>query len=264
MPYRWIVFLHVVSAVVFVGFHGASFFVFDWARKQRDRSHILGAFQFSAWTVTGAYVSLAATLGTGIWLGFARSRLFSQPWYWLSLGLLLAMTVLMFVTAKPLADRTRAAFELRPSGVPRVSDDELTQILRSPRTHVTSAIGFIGLVAILYLMVLQPEFGGADEAPNPLGTQPPGSATTTLTEETSAGVDEGAALLIAGKRIYEVTVGCAECHGDDGRGTDDAPEIAGASKSAIRDALDEERDMRDIVLSEEDLEAVYQYVQTLP
>ena len=45
---------------------------------------------------------------------------------------------------------------MRPSGVPRVSDEELLEILRAPTAHVISAIGVVGLLAILYLMVFQP------------------------------------------------------------------------------------------------------------
>jgi hypothetical protein len=64
----------------------------------------------------------------------------------------------MWFVAKPFTKRVRAACEIRPSGVPRVSDQELSQILRSPRTHVIMAIGVGGLAAILYLMVFKPAF----------------------------------------------------------------------------------------------------------
>ena len=39
---------------------------------------------------------------------------------------------------------------------PRVSDEELTELLRSGEAHVIAAIGVVGLLAILYLMLFKP------------------------------------------------------------------------------------------------------------
>ncbi len=258
MPYRWIRFLHIATAIGFVGIHGASIVLLYALRKERDRVRIEGILDFSSGTATAMYVSLAAVIGTGVWLGFTRTRLFGEVWYWLSLVLLVAISALMYVIAKPFTARIRQACEIRPTGVPRVSDEELAQIMRSSRTYVVTAIGVGGLLAILYLMVFQPAFG-ADDGPV---TEGPSIATTT----TTAGAIEDPVLAL-GREIFEVTAGgtgCAECHGLDGLGTSDADAVAGASKSAIREALDEERDMADIDLSEEELEAVFQYLQTLP
>jgi hypothetical protein len=45
---------------------------------------------------------------------------------------------------------------VRPSGVPRTSDEELTALLRSSTTWVITAIGTIGILVILYLMIFKP------------------------------------------------------------------------------------------------------------
>ncbi len=82
--------------------------------------------------------------------------MFSNWWIWVAIGILAVMIALMTAIAKPYFRRVKEACEVRPSGVPRVSDEELGQILRSSRAHVITAIGVIGLVAILYLMVFQP------------------------------------------------------------------------------------------------------------
>jgi len=42
-------------------------------------------------------------------------------------------------------------------GVPRVSDEELADVLRSSRAYVITAIGVIGMLAILYLMIFKPK-----------------------------------------------------------------------------------------------------------
>jgi hypothetical protein len=64
----------------------------------------------------------------------------------------------MYTLAKPYFQRVTAACAMRPSGVPRASDEELVELIRGPRTHLISAIGTIGLLAILTLMVLKPGF----------------------------------------------------------------------------------------------------------
>ena len=50
-----------------------------------------------------------------------------------------------------------APCQLRPSGVPRVSDEELATVLRSSRAYLITAIGVIGMLAILYLMIFKPK-----------------------------------------------------------------------------------------------------------
>ncbi|MEA1903234.1 MAG: DUF2269 family protein [Actinomycetota bacterium] len=158
MPYAWIRFIHIVSAIVFTGVHGASMIVLYAIRNETDRARIENLLLFSAKTSKTMYYSLIAVTGTGLWLAFVVTGWFSQLWFWLSLGLLAAITLVMWLVARPFGKRVRAACEIRPSGVPRISDAELVQILRSQKTNVITAIGVGGLGAILYLMVFKPAF----------------------------------------------------------------------------------------------------------
>lgn len=139
-----------------MGIHGASIVVLYVIRNEMDRARIESLMGFSAKTVVAMYLSLAAVVGTGFWLGFAAPGYFGQVWYWLSLALLALTTLLMWLVARPFGKRILAACEIRPSGVPRVSDAELGQILRSQRTNVITAIGVGGLGGVLYLMVFRP------------------------------------------------------------------------------------------------------------
>jgi mono/diheme cytochrome c family protein len=259
VPYRWIRFVHIAAAIGFVGIHGASIVVLYAIRKERDRARIVGMLDFSSSTATAMYIALAAVVGSGVWLGFTRTSLFGERWYWLALVLLGATSALMFFIAKPLTMRVRNACEIRPSGVPRVSDEELEQILHSGRTHLVTAIGVVGLTAILYLMVLQPAltFGVAAGA----------EVTTSATSAPTVPGTDDAEVLALGKSVFDETAGgrgCADCHGLDGHGTSDAPNIIGASKSEISDALNGGvPEMDEIRLTPEELEAVYRYLQTL-
>ena len=156
VPYRWIRFLHIASSIGFVGIHGASIVVLYAIRSERDRGRIESLLDFSAKTVIAMYLSLAAVVGTGFWLGFRLRFYLHLRWFWLSLILLVVTSVLMWFIAKPFTKRVRTACEIRPSGVPRVSDEELRQILRSPRTHLITVLGVASLGVILYLMVFRP------------------------------------------------------------------------------------------------------------
>jgi hypothetical protein len=156
VSFRWIRFLHIASAIGFVGIHGASIVVLYAIRGERDRQRIDTMLDFSTRTAIPMYVSLAAVVGTGVWMGIEVTYYFSQPWYWSSLVLLAVTGLLMWFVARPFAERIRTACDIRPSGVPRVSDEELGEILRSTRTHVITAIGVVGLGLILYLMVFRP------------------------------------------------------------------------------------------------------------
>jgi uncharacterized membrane protein len=243
--FDWVKFLHIASALAFVAAHGAAIAVLYVIRRQSDRVRIKAALDFSSSSVLPMYLSLAAIIATGFWMAFLRRSLFSDRWFWLALILLVLTGLLMFFIAKPFTERIREACAMRESGAPRVSDEELSEILRSGRTHLISTIGFVGLAVILYLMVLQPALGG--EAAS---SEPPADA----------------AVLELGRQVYEVTaggVGCAECHGMDAKGTDRAPAIAGVSRARIQAGLDHVVEMREVDLTPDEFEAVYQYLQTL-
>lgn len=115
-----------------------------------------------------------------------------------------------------------------------------------------------------------------------VGTTVPTTETTAPTTETTAPTTEttappattttapdgvSAEVLALGKEIWDVTAGgegCAACHGFDGLGGD-APGVVGASKSAISGAIrGGTPDMEHIVLTRDELTAVYEYMRTLP
>jgi amino acid transporter len=155
MSYRWLLFLHIVSVLALLGSHGTSMTVVYRIRRERDRSRILDLVTLSGETILPMYVSLAAIVVTGVLLGL-KVHAFSRWWLWVAIVILVVITALMGMIARPYFARVKEACQLRPSGVPRVSDEELAEILHASTAHVISAIGGIGLLAILYLMIFQP------------------------------------------------------------------------------------------------------------
>jgi hypothetical protein len=155
MAWQWWLFLHIAGVLTFVGAHGVSMFVLYRIRGERDRAKIAGLIAFSGTTTKPMYIALGVLVAGGV--GTAISLHVLSAWWLLTSILILLITIaLMTVLAKPYFQRITAACEVRPSGVPRVSDEELQQLLRSSEAHVITTIGAIGLLAILYLMMFQP------------------------------------------------------------------------------------------------------------
>jgi hypothetical protein len=155
MSFRWLLFLHIVSVLALLGTHGTSITVLYRIRRERDRARILDLVTLSGETILPMYVSLAAIVVTGILLGL-KVHAFSLWWIWAAIAILVVVAALMGAIARPYFARVKEACQMRPSGVPRVSDEELLEILHASTAHVLSAIGGIGLLAILYLMIFQP------------------------------------------------------------------------------------------------------------
>jgi len=155
MLYRWLLFGHILAVFGLLINHGVSMYVLYAIRGQTDRRKILDLITLSGRSILPMYISIGLILVFGFLLAFDLDVL-DEPWIWLSVIILVAVIVLMTVTAKPYFARVKAACELRPSGVPRVSDEELQQILHAGTANSITAIGTVGLVAILYLMIFKP------------------------------------------------------------------------------------------------------------
>jgi len=69
---------------------------------------------------------------------------------------LVFMIVEMGVVARPYYQRLKEAVELRPSGVPRRSDEELDAMLRSRLPLLNTVLGYASLLLITWLMVWKP------------------------------------------------------------------------------------------------------------
>ena len=70
-----------------------------------------------------------------------------------------ASCVSMYALARPYFRRLTAACAMRSSGVPRVSDEELKELVESPRAHLITLIGVSGWRSSCYLMINKPGLG---------------------------------------------------------------------------------------------------------
>jgi hypothetical protein len=154
--FQWWKFLHLVGLVAFLTSHGVSIFVLDRIRKvDLDRDRIAQLISLSGQTTVPMYISLATLLVGGIGAGITIHA-FWQLWLTVSIAILIVTVGLMTSVAAPYFKQVTAACEVRPSGVPRKSDEELDALLHSSKVALINAIGSIGLLSILYLMIFKP------------------------------------------------------------------------------------------------------------
>jgi hypothetical protein len=160
--YEWIVLLHIVGAFVFVLSHGVAVFVAYELPKQRDSGRIVALLDVSGTSLNGAYLGLLLLLIGGIWAGIYRDW-FKSTWIWAALVVFVLITVVMYLVATPYFKRLRIAVGQRAMGYPKdaphptpLAEAEILAIAAKSPVAVLSAVGFGGLLIILWLMVLKP------------------------------------------------------------------------------------------------------------
>jgi hypothetical protein len=161
--YPWIVTLHVVGAFLFVFGHGAAAVAALRLRRERDPVRIGAMLEVSAasmWTMGIGWIVL---LAAGILATF-MAGLWGKAWIWASLIVFVVLTGYMTPRAAGWTREVRHAIGVKaPYGEKKdapnptlASPEELDRILRSPRMFEVTAVGGIGLSAIIVLMVLKP------------------------------------------------------------------------------------------------------------
>jgi hypothetical protein len=156
IEYNWWKLLHVLGVLAFVMYHGVSMIVGLRLRKERDRTRIAELLQFSGSSVRGMYVALAWLTVFGVIAGIQSGVYTHQGWFWVSIGILIAVSAEMSIVARPYYQRLKEAVEIRPSGVPRRSDEELAAMMRSRLSLANAAFGFAALLFIAYFMIFKP------------------------------------------------------------------------------------------------------------
>lgn len=160
--YPWIVLVHVLAAFGFVLSHGASAFAALRMRADRRPENVSSMLDLSSASLSVMYVSLLVLLVAGIVAGIMGGW-WGRLWIWLSLAILIAIAAFMYYVATLFYIQVRHAVgksapqdgKDKPAPTP-VSAAELAVLLESRRPFVLTAVGVVGLAAIVYLMMLKP------------------------------------------------------------------------------------------------------------
>ncbi len=160
--YPWLVFLHVLSVVIFALGHGASAAVALRLRAESDPARLGALLDLSRWSLTVASMGLVGILITGIAAGVIGSWL-SAGWFWASLTIFLIVGLLMTPLGRGYLDEVRQAVGVATGNRKKdaaagsvLEPADLALVLRSSRPVVTTVIGLVGLVVLLWLMMFKP------------------------------------------------------------------------------------------------------------
>jgi hypothetical protein len=154
---------HVFFVVVALGAHGASALAMVAVQREADRARLAAILDLSVRAFSVASVALAAAVLLGIAatiMGNHGGRL----WVWVSIGVLVALMVLMGPLAGRPMNRVRRALGLRferngpgadPDHLP-LSDGELDSARAALRPGLVASVGLGGTFLLIWLMEAKP------------------------------------------------------------------------------------------------------------
>jgi Predicted integral membrane protein (DUF2269) len=158
--YSWWVYLHILGAFAFVFAHGASALAAFRIRATRDPAQIRTLLDVSSLALGVMYIGLLLLLVGGVAAGIVGER-FGEGWIWAALVLLIVIIVAMYAMATPFYGQLRVAAGARAKDPkvdpnPVVNQADIDALAGSNRPAVLLAIGTIGFLLILWLMVIKP------------------------------------------------------------------------------------------------------------
>lgn len=112
--YSLIKFIHVASVFMFLLSHGASANDAFQLKNERTPDRIRALLDLSAWSFIGMGIGFLLLLITGIIDAFDPVRVGHNGWIWLSVGLLLAITVSRSFLGSAFYTKVRAAVGVPP------------------------------------------------------------------------------------------------------------------------------------------------------
>ena len=160
MDYAWWVYLHILGAFAFAFGHGASALAAFRIRATRDPAQVRTLLDVSSMSLGVTYVGLLLLLIGGIAAGLAGDH-FSSGWIWAAIVILIVIIVAMYAMATPFYGQLRIAAGVRAKDPkvdpnPVVDQAGIDALACSIRPMVLLAIGGVGLILILWLMVIKP------------------------------------------------------------------------------------------------------------
>jgi hypothetical protein len=161
----WLVYAHVLGAFAFAAGHGVSATMAFRLRHERDPIRIGAILDMSVYSVSPTSlmsIGFVVLLLSGVAAGF-EGAYWGSAWIWISIVLLIVITGLMTPLGALHYNTVRAAVGQKaprdksdappPTPLPA---DLLEPLLLSPRPWQLAAVGGIGFVLIVYLMIFKP------------------------------------------------------------------------------------------------------------
>jgi hypothetical protein len=159
---RWLIFLHVLSALTFFLAHGTSAAMAFKVRRETDLVRIRAMLDLSESTIEIMFLSFLGVLLTGVALPFFL-QLWGRAWVWLSLLLLIFVFIWMVwmneraykILRKLVGLPYRQGSKEYPAEPP-ASAEEIAAQLKKLDVNGLVIVGYVIPAIVLWLMVFQP------------------------------------------------------------------------------------------------------------
>jgi hypothetical protein len=155
--YQVVVFLHVLSVLLFMFLHGVSAIVLFVLARQENPEHVRALM-----AVRGAVSPAVAIFGlfilvTGI-IAASMGDWWRMGWPGVSLALFIGIAILMTAFGRRYFDRVAKVLDSAPNALaqPAPPSAELTALLRRPPVGLLMSVGLVGVGIILWLMLFKP------------------------------------------------------------------------------------------------------------
>jgi hypothetical protein len=160
--YEWIKFLHVIATVTFLMAHGTSVAISFHLKGEQDMAKIKTMLDLSGSMWIAMMLSLLVGGIAGVVLGFMLSW-WSQWWIWVSIVLLLVITIWMFKigqgTYHPIRKALGMPYMARGRDMPAeepASEEESQALIAKTNPVLMLLVAYGGFVVIIWLMMFKP------------------------------------------------------------------------------------------------------------
>jgi len=157
----WLLLLHISAGFTFALAHGVSAFVAIKLRGEREPARITALLDMSKFSLPISDLAILVLLASGITAGFVGGY-WGHAWIWAAIGVLVFLLIFMSLRGVGYHDGIRHAlgtagfYDKKNAPIPEPDPAALAAALASPRAFELAAVGGIGLLVILWLMVVKP------------------------------------------------------------------------------------------------------------
>ena len=162
MLIRWLIFIHVLSAITFFLAHGTSAAMAFQLRKETNIERIRTMLGLSGKTIMVLFVFFLVMGLTGLIMPFIL-KIWNQGWIWVSIVLMVFVFFHMtlrnektYKTVRKLAGMPYMKGSKEYPAEPPASDEEILAHIRKISVYELIAVGYVVPAFVLWLMVFKP------------------------------------------------------------------------------------------------------------
>jgi len=159
---RWLIFIHVLSAITFFLAHGTSAAMVFQLRKETNIERIRAMLVLSGTTAMVLFVSFLVMGITGLIMPFIL-KIWNQIWIWLSIVLMVYVFFHMGLRGEKTYHSLRRLVGLpyrqknkEHPAEPPASDEEILAHVRKISPYELAVVGYVIPAFVLWLMVFKP------------------------------------------------------------------------------------------------------------